>query len=499
MVFNKKRSGDRKLWLEKYDRKIYLDTNKEIVSYTNFINKEMIHFSKYDCDRSIPNIMDGLKTSQRKIIFAAFKRNLTKEIKVAQFSGYVSEHSSYHHGEQSLNGAIVNMAQNFVGSNNINLLVPNGQFGTRLQGGSDSASERYIFTMLNKLTRTIFNEKDDKILHYLDDDGTSVEPIYYAPIIPMILVNGSKGIGTGFSTDIMSYNPIEIIEYIQNTIKKNKVDDFTFCPYFEGFKGTITKIDNQKYLVKGVYEILNKNTVKITELPVGMWTDDYKLYLEKQIDVSDKNKKTIKDYLDMSTDKNIDITITFYGNELISLLEKELEHDCNELEKHLKLYITRSETNMHLFNENEKLTKFASPKEIIDYFMNNRKTIYNDRKEYQIKNLEYESTVLSNKARFVKELLDDTIDLRKKSKEHVNKLLNQKNYNIIDDDNEFKYLVKMPMDSVTQEYVDKLQKDNISKLEELQNVKEKSVEQSWYEELDIVKKEYKTYIELRQK
>jgi DNA topoisomerase-2 len=315
----------------------------------------------------------------------------------------------------------------------------------------------------------------------------------------MILVNGSKGIGTGFSTDIMSYNPIEIIEYIQNTIKKNKVDDFTFCPYFEGFKGTITKIDNQKYLVKGVYEILNKNTVKITELPVGMWTDDYKLYLEKQIDVSDKNKKTIKDYLDMSTDKNIDITITFYGNELISLLEKELEHDCNELEKHLKLYITRSETNMHLFNENEKLTKFASPKEIIDYFMNNRKTIYNDRKEYQIKNLEYESTVLSNKARFVKELLDDTIDLRKKSKEHVNKLLNQKNYNIIDDDNEFKYLVKMPMDSVTQEYVDKLQKDNISKLEELQNVKEKSVEQSWYEELDIVKKEYKTYIELRQK
>ena len=135
----------------------------------------MIHFSKYDCDRSIPNLMDGLKTSQRKILFSAFKRNLTKEIKVAQFSGYVSEHSSYHHGEQRLNGAIVNMAQNFVGSNNINLLIPNGQFGTRLQGGSDSASERYIFTMLNKITRSIFNEHDDKILKYLDDDGTPVE------------------------------------------------------------------------------------------------------------------------------------------------------------------------------------------------------------------------------------------------------------------------------------------------------------------------------------
>ena len=499
MVFNKKRSSDRKLWLEKYDRKLYLDTNEESVSYTNFINKEMIHFSKYDCDRSIPNVMDGLKTSQRKIIFSAFKRNLTKEIKVAQFSGYVSEHSSYHHGEQSLNGAIVNMAQNFVGSNNINLLVPNGQFGTRLQGGSDSASERYIFTMLNKITRTIFNEKDDKILNYLDDDGTPVEPIYYAPIIPMILVNGSKGIGTGFSTDIMSYSPIEIIDYIQHIIKNKKVDDFTFYPYFEGFKGSIKKIDNQKYLIKGVYEILNKNTIKITELPIGIWTDDYKLYLEKQIDVSDKNKKTIKDYVDMSTDKNIDITITFYGNELTRLLEKVIDHDCNELEKQLKLYITRSETNMHLFNENEKLTKFENPKEIIDYFIHNRKTIYGVRKEYQIKNLEYESRVLSNKAKFVKELLDDTIDLRKKSKEQVNELLIKKNYDIIDDDNEFKYLVKMPMDSVTQEYVEKLLKDNISKLEELQNVKDKSVEQCWYEELDIVKKEYISYSELRNK
>jgi DNA topoisomerase-2 len=315
----------------------------------------------------------------------------------------------------------------------------------------------------------------------------------------MILVNGSKGIGTGFSTDIMSYNPIEIIDYIQHIIKNKKIEDFTFYPYFEGFKGSIKKIDNQKYLIKGVYEILNKNTIKITELPIGIWTDDYKLYLEKQIDVSDKNKKTIKDYVDMSTDKNVDITITFYGSELTSLLEKELEHDCNELEKQLKLYITRSETNMHLFNENEKLTKFASPKEIIDYFMNNRKTIYNDRKEYQIKNLEYESIVLSNKAKFVKELLDDTIDLRKKSKEQVNKLLNQKNYNIIDDDDDFKYLVKMPMDSVTQEYVDKLLKDNISKLEELKNVKEKSVEQCWYEELDIIKKEYITYRDFRNK
>ena len=192
MVFNKKRSDDRKEWLATYNRELYLDTSKSSVTYEEFINNDLIHFSKYDNDRSIPNLVDGLKISLRKILYSAFKKKLTNEIKVAQFSGYVSEQSGYHHGEASLNGAIIGLAQNFVGSNNINLLDPKGQFGTRLLGGKDSASERYIFTQLNKLTRLIFPAEDDPILTYLNDDGTQVEPIYYVPIIPMILVNGSK-------------------------------------------------------------------------------------------------------------------------------------------------------------------------------------------------------------------------------------------------------------------------------------------------------------------
>merc|ERR1711871_412095 len=214
-VFNKKRADDRKMWLGNYNRKDYLNTDNQLVPYEEFVNREMKHFSKYDNDRSIPNLVDGLKLSLRKILYSAFKKNLNKEIKVAQFSGYVSEHSGYHHGEASLNAAIVGLAQNFVGSNNINLFQPNGQFGTRLQGGKDSASERYIFTQLNKITRYIFRQEDDPILSYLDDDGLSVEPIYYVPIIPMVLINGSKGIGTGFSTDILSYNIQLIIAYLK--------------------------------------------------------------------------------------------------------------------------------------------------------------------------------------------------------------------------------------------------------------------------------------------
>ena len=280
MVFNKKRSNDRKEWLSLYNRDTYLNTSKNNVSYTEFINNDLIHFSKYDNDRSIPNITDGLKTSLRKILYSAFKRNLNREVKVAQFSGYVSEHSGYHHGEASLNAAIIGLAQNYVGSNNINLFKPLGQFGTRLTGGKDSASERYIFTYLNKITRIIYPEIDDKILKYLDDDGTFVEPIYYVPIIPMVLINGIRGIGTGFSTDIMSYNPIQIIEFLENLllgIDPEECGDIQ--PYYRGFMGSINKLDNKRYIIKGVYKILSDDKILITELPVGTWTQDYKEYL----------------------------------------------------------------------------------------------------------------------------------------------------------------------------------------------------------------------------
>jgi DNA topoisomerase-2 len=283
--------------------------------------------------------MDGLKISLRKILFSAFKKNLNTEIKVAQFSGYVSEHSGYHHGEASLNGAIVNMAQTFVGSNNINLLEPNGQFGTRLQGGDDSASERYIFTQLNKITRSIFPSADDNVLNYLNDDGLMVEPIYYAPIIPMVLINGSKGIGTGFSTDIMCYNPLQIIDYLKQKLLSIEQDVFEFIPYYEGFKGHISKISNDKFLIKGLYDKIAVDKIRVTELPVGYWTEDFKELVEGLIEPSiDKDGKKssaiIKDYDDMSKDTNVDFTITFMkGNDCYALRCSYLHEGSNKVSK----------------------------------------------------------------------------------------------------------------------------------------------------------------------
>jgi DNA topoisomerase II len=501
-IFNKKRADDRKTWLEQYDKDSYLDTSNPSVQYEQFIDKEMIHFSTYDCARSIPNMVDGLKISLRKILFSAFKRKLTSEIKVAQFSGYVSEHSAYHHGEASLNGAIVNMAQNFVGSNNINLLEPNGQFGTRLHGGDDSASERYIFTMLNSLTRSLFPDADDSVLNYQNDDGTIVEPDYYVPIIPFALINGISGIGTGFSCSIAPYNPSTIIEYLKGKLTNKDVSSVEFLPYYEGFKGTVSKIADQKYLIKGVYEKIADDKVRITELPVGTWTMPYTSFLETLVDgVTDKNGKKssplLRDFTSISTEVTVDFTVVFPRGKLAQLEEEIDANNCNGVEKLLKLSTTVSTTNMHMFNSDCKLHKYASPEEIIDDFYGVRIGIYHKRKAYLIAEMEKKLVRLSNRAKYIQETLAGTVDLRRKKSDQVTELLTQKQYATIDGD--FKYLIKMPMDSVTEENVTNIMKEKDTTETELDTLQKTTVEKMWVGELNTLEKEYAKYKTKREK
>jgi len=504
MVFNKKRADDRKDWLETYDRTNHLNTNEEVVSYDDFIGREFIHFSKYDCDRSIPNLMDGHKTSQRKIFFSALKKGLTNEIKVAQFSGYVSEHSGYHHGEASLNAAIVGMAQNFVGSNNINLFMPNGQFGTRLQGGKDSASERYIFTQLSKISRKIFVESDDHILSYLDDDGQPVEPVYYAPIIPMVLVNGCKGIGTGFSTEIMCYNPMEIIVYLKAKLQGDEaLLSKEFTPYYDGFTGQTLKVDEHKFMFKGIYKKVGVDKIQVTELPVGFWTDDFKEHLESLTETTGKDGKKIvpivKDYDDMSKDTTVDFTITLTKGKLEELESNVLDNGCNELEKTFKLVTSGSLKNMHLFDADEQLKKYDSVSSIIDDYFVKRLKMYKERKDYLVEAISSELLLLSNKAKYIKENLEGTIDLRRKKKEEVTEMLTAKGYDIMDDDKDYKYLTRMPMDSVTEENVTKLEKERGTKEVELNKVQSMTIQQMWLHELDELVEEYDKFNEEKQR
>ena len=460
MVFNKGRAADRRTWLGAYQRDLYLDTNHPSVSYTDFVGKVMIHFSKYDCDRSIPNLMDGLKTSQRKILYTVLKRNLRKDIKVAQLSGSVSELSCYHHGEASLNGAIKGMAQTYVGSNNINLLEPNGQFGTRLQGGADAASERYIFTRMSRVTRALFPEADDPVLRYLEDDGTPVEPVFYAPIIPMVLVNGARGIGTGFSTEIQSYDPLVLVRHVRRWLDEGCCAGMeSLIPYYEGFKGKVEALEGGKVAIKGLYEVVSDTTIRVTELPVGTWTEDFKRYLDGLMESDGKTKKAcVRDVRDMSTDSRVDFTVTLStprARALDKAHAKVSGCDCTGVEKLFKLVTVKSTSNMNLFSAGETLKKYANAKELTEEFCEARLGLYEKRRLHQLGATEAALATASNKERFIRMLLEDTLDLRRKGKKVVEDELESLGFG--KEAGGYGYLTRMPMDAVTAENVESIQ------------------------------------------
>lgn len=194
---------------------------------------------------------------------------------MAQLSGYVSEVAAYHHGEASLQSTIVNMAQNFVGSNNINLLHPQGQFGTRLEGGKDAASARYIHTFLSSMARLVFSPLDDDILSYLQEDGMGIEPEWYMPVVPLVLLNGNKGIGTGWSSNIPNYNPRDVVDNLRRLMAGDEPEPMH--PWYRGFQGSIDYQGKQQYKISGTWSRVNDTTLDVTELPVGKWTQSFKV------------------------------------------------------------------------------------------------------------------------------------------------------------------------------------------------------------------------------
>ena len=429
MVFRKERVEDRKLWLSHVRKNVFVDFNKIAVDglkYSDFINKELILFSQYDNDRSIPHLVDGLKPSQRKVLFGCFKRKLHKnEIKVAQLVGYVAEHSAYHHGEASLQGTIVNMAQNFVGSNNINLLTPSGQFGTRRMGGSDAASARYIFTKLEPITRTIFHPDDDELLNYLNDDGSTIEPEFYVPVIPLALCNGAEGIGTGWSSKISNYSPRDIIANLRRKIAGEELVCMT--PFYCGFTGLIEEERKGKYVVYGKIERIDETTLLITELPIKKWTQNYKEFLEGMITGDGKTPPEIKDMKENHTETTVSFTV-IASKENIDEWEKDAK---GGLYAKFKLTGSISTSNMTLFDEEARIIRFETPEDIITAFYTIRLDYYNRRKANLLKNLEAEKLVLSNKARFVEEVCTGSLVVNNRKRKEILDELKLRGYDLI--------------------------------------------------------------------
>ena len=863
LAFNKSRADDRKEWLSHYDRDKILDISHKKINYESFVNDELIHFSNCDLERSIPSICDGLKVSTRKILYSAFKRKLyynKKEIRVAQLAGYVSEHSAYHHGEASLQGAIIGMAQNFVCSNNINLLSPNGQFGcidpetpvllwngktekaknikigdtligddgdyrtvekltsgidemyeikngymdsytvnshhiltlyyehhkniyventediklsflcidyidhdlhvitrkkmnntshnysemvefakdipdnkildidvqeylllpkdiriklkgvvnssiiqwpdkdiaidpyivgsmllvnemdtlsddyiinsyekriallagvidthgiiihedncysyeismkldrnnileslriisgslgfrakiktdictlvicgeninsipvrlpikqishknkiinnqaisvkhigpgeycgwnidknerfllgdftithnTRIKGGKDSASPRYIHTLLTRLSMTIFREDDFPLLKYLDDDGLKIEPEFYVPIIPMVLVNGSIGIGTGYSTNIPCYNPLDIvinIKILLNTDSSSASSSSSVIelkkmkPWYLGFKGEIYESATKNcYVTKGKYTIIDNNTVEINELPIGEWSDDYKEFLEgmlidnekdKERDKDKDKKKTTKkryliDYENHYTESSVKF-ILHLEKGTIKELDKQTGQGCTFFEKEFKLISSKltNTNNMHLYDRKGIIKKYIVVEDILrDYYVV-RLEYYVKRKEYVLQKLERELKILMAKVSFIEDVVSERLKIGKYKRDDLKMYLSDNNYPKIcdkkrtvedDDDSDntnssittteyyndevdgnYDYLIRLPVYTLTLDTSAELAKTKNDKENEIEELRKRTIRDIWNSELDEFVVEYNKY------
>ena len=496
LAFNKKRADDRKKWLSLYDKNEVLDYTEKSITYETFINKDLIHFSNRNLERSIPHICDGLKESTRKILFACLKRNLyTNEIKVAQLAGNVSEVTAYHHGENSLQEAIIGMAQIFVGTNNINILEPKGQMGSRISGGQDASSPRYIYTLLSKLTKLIFKDEDNMILNYLDEDGVSIEPEYYIPIIPMILVNGGIGIGTGYSTNIAQHNPsdiisiyLEIIKTISSNIGKvlslddinksidiiNDYDIAELIPYYLGFKGDIYKNDKGNYISKGIYKWINNNTIEITELPIGTWTESYKEFLEELI--VNNNHPYLKSFENHYTAKNIKFILKVAEGCKDELDAKILTEFNLTSSKNLGL------NNMHLFSEKGCIKKYNTTSSIIKEWFKTRIHKYYERKEKQLSIMEEEYNLLSAKIRFIIDIIEGNIIIMNIKIKDIEDQLEKKEY--YKNNDSYDYLLRMPISQLTMEKKEILEKEVKLLKDKIDNLKDMSIVSIWENELN---------------
>lgn len=464
MAFEKGRAGDRKEWMGTYDSTAVLD-HKTAVRISDFVSRDLSHFAHYSLDRAIPSIVDGLKVSQRKILYAAL-RFLKGQEKVAQFAATVAKETAYHHGEAALQEAVIAMAQDFVGSNNINLLLPEGQFGTRLMGGKDHSASRYIFTDLNPVARKIFNPRDLPVLKYLDDDGTPVEPEWFIPVIPMVLINGAVGIAEGYSTSIPSWDPEDIKEYLRLRLAGIPMPDWDPTPFWAGFKGRIEPISGHpgSWEMFGVWSVAKDGiTVDITELPVGTWTNIYKAKLEKL-----EEEKKIATFESTSNDDTIRIKVTLNA----PLATKELV-------KLLDLSEKISTSNMHLQDSRGRIKKYGSAREIVEEFLPIRLEMYARRKVFEMGELDKKISRANAIVRFIELQLAGTLELRNKPLAECTSALATHGLAEHAD-----YLLDMPFRSITREKVAHHRKQLEELAAERAVLAGKTPETLWLEELE---------------
>jgi len=440
---------------------------------SDFLSEEYKEFAMYSIEgRAIPSVVDGFKPTQRKIIHISnqiWKTGSEKNLKVFQLAGKVASDAFYHHGNTSLENAIVTMAQKF--KNNAALLEEDGQFGS-LRSPQPGAA-RYIGTKLSNNFRLIY--KDFDLLDYKEEEGESIEPRYFLPIIPTVLLNGSSGIAVGFASNVLNREIKSIIDSCGRVLMGKGPG--VIKPSLNEFTGEFIqdKENNKRWIIRGRFQKTNTTTVKISELPPSMTYEKYEELLDKLVD-----NKDIVSYDDNCKD-NIDYTIKFNR----SVLEKL---DDEKIIKLLKLEESSTEIFSTL-DEFGKLKIFETSEEIIEYFVNFRLTYYYKRKDFQLAKLNRELKILSNRGRFIKAILDEKLKINNVSKDEIIVGIEELKLEKIDDS--FDYLLRMPIYSLTKELFEKMKKDFTDKKVEIKTLEETDPKDMYLLDLSELKKKFK--------
>jgi len=440
---------------------------------SNFLSKEYKDFAMYviEC-RAIPSVIDGFKHSQRKIIHVSnniWKSGSEKSLKIFQLGGKVASDTFYHHGNISLENSIVLMAQKF--KNNAPLLEDLGQFGSLRS--PQAGATRYIETKLSPNFRLIY--KDFELLECKEEEGNIIEPKFFLPIVPMVLVNGSSGIAVGFSSNILNRNIFDVIEACVSVINKKKINKIFPC--VKEFSGKfIQDIENpKKWYIRGIFKVVNTSTVRVTDLPPSMTYEKYEEHLDKLIE-----NKVITSY-DDNCKNNIDYTIKFNRSTLKSLSEQDLI-------KLLKLEETSTEI-FSVLDEFGKLKIFDSDYDIVNYFVEFRLKYYEKRKQFLIKKLKENILMLSNKAKFIKYIIENKIKINNVPKSDV--IINIEKFKLDKIDSSYDYLLKMPIYSLTKELYEKLIEDISIKNKELLELKSTKPVDMYLDDLNELKSKIK--------
>lgn len=488
--YDEARVSERKqLLTDDYDDSVSLDYGERECSITSFMLREHVHFSYYSVFRALPSAIDGLTPSRRKALFFFLSSRASGETKVAQAASAVAHKTLYLHGENSLVETIVSLAQDYVGTNNVALLQPLGQFGSRNDKPSVHSAARYIFTKLDPIAIALFPPADGPVLEYRTEEGQQVEPVNYVPVVPTLLINGAQGIGTGFSTSVPCYSLPALCEAARRYIRGGEPIE-ELPPYYHGFRGEL-EVSSRGVLTKGEVRKTGPRSWTITELPVGRWTE---LFLNEVKAVAE-GTKSCKDFSIVSVVNN---STEFRVEVDIVLGEDDENVEAATLIKGLRLQSSISTTHMYAFDATYKLRRYADAKEIFEEHARARMCLYERRRCFELDAMKTRLELLDAKVRFIQLIISGELQLQGLPREALVEAVVEKGLPAIptrSDTQGFEYLFSINVGAFTKEKIEALESESTEVRSEREKLLNSTAADLWLSELGALEEAYADYVE----